>query len=124
MTTQNTNNRLTPSILGADEAVFQGLQTIAEYAPQRQEASVSRLEVTQAEMVKLQKLEVQLKAQYRAALDAARLAEWDFHNGILEAKTAVIAQFGSDSSQAQTIGRKKKSAYKRPARRQKVAVTM
>ncbi|MCY7323203.1 MAG: hypothetical protein LH660_15720 [Phormidesmis sp. CAN_BIN36] len=41
MTTQNTNNRLTPSILGADEEVFQGLQTIVEYAPQRQEASVS-----------------------------------------------------------------------------------
>ncbi len=122
MTTQNMNNRITPSILSADEEVFQGLQTIAEYAPQRQEASVFRLEATQAEMVRLQKIEVQLKAQYRAALDAARLAEWTFHNGILEAKNAVIAQFGSDSSQAQTIGRKKKSAYKRPARKQKVAV--
>lgn len=121
MTTQNTNNRLSPSILNADQDIFQGLQTLTDYTPHRQEASISQIQQTQAEMLRLQNLEAQLKAQYRAALDAARIAEWAFHNSILEAKNAVIAQFGADSSEAQTVGRKKKSAYKRPLRQKKAA---
>jgi PAS domain-containing protein len=121
MTTQNTNNRLSPSILNADQDIFQGLQTLTNYNPHRQEASISQIEQAQAEMLRLQNLEAQLKAQYRAALDAARTAEWVFHNRILEAKNAVIAQFGADSSEAQIVGRKKKSAYKRPLRQKKAA---
>ncbi len=74
----------------------------------------------QAAMLKAQ--EVQIKAQYRAATDEARLAEWNFHNCVLAMKTSVVAQYGSDSNQAQTIGLKKKSAYKRPVR-QKEAET-
>lgn len=119
MTAQNTNNRLSPSILSADSDVLEGLQTILNYSPQRQEAAIATLEAAQAEMVRLQKLEVQLKAQHRAALDAAREAEWAFHNGILEAKTAVVAQFGPNSSEVQKVGRKKKSAYNRPTRQLK-----
>ncbi len=121
MTTQNTNNRLSPSILNAEQDIFESLQTIADYTPHRREASIAHIKQAQDEMLRLQKLEAQLKAQYRAALDAARIAEWTFHNGILEAKTAVIAQFGADSSEAQIVGRKKKSAYKRPVRQKKAA---
>ncbi|NJO74295.1 MAG: hypothetical protein HC833_11375 [Leptolyngbyaceae cyanobacterium RM1_406_9] len=121
MTTQNTNNRLRPSILNADQDIFEGLQTVTDYTPLRKEASIFQIEQAQGEMLKLQKLETQLKAQYRAALDAARQAEWVFHNTILEAKNAVIAQFGADSSEAQIVGLKKKSAYKRPIRQKKLA---
>lgn len=121
MTTQNTNNRLSPTVLNVDQDIFQSLQTIIDYTPQRQEAAIAQIELNQAEMLKLQNVETQLKAQYRAALDAARQAEWKFHNAILEAKNAVVAQFGADSSEAQTVGRKKKSAYKRPVRQQKIA---
>jgi hypothetical protein len=120
MTTQNTNNRLSPTILNVDQAIFQSLQTITNYTPQRQEASIAQIKLAEAEMLRLQNIETQLKAQYRAALDAARQAEWKFHNTILEAKTAVLAQFGADSSEAQTVGRKKKSAYKRPVRQLKL----
>ncbi len=121
MTTQNTNNRISPSILNADQDIFQGLQTLTDYRPQLQEASIPQIEQAQAEMLRSQNLEAQLKAQSRAAVDAARIAEWAFHNTILEAKNAVIAQFGADSSEAQTVGRKKKSAYKRPMRQKKAA---
>jgi PAS domain-containing protein len=121
VTIQNTNNRLRPSIINIDQDILEGLQTLIDYAPHRQEASIPQIKLAQTEMVRLQKLEAQLKAQYRAALDAARQAEWDFHNTILEAKNAVIAQFGADSSEAQTVGRKKKSAYKRPVRQKKSA---
>ncbi|UBF25054.1 hypothetical protein K9N68_25965 [Kovacikia minuta CCNUW1] len=50
-----------------------------------------------------------------------RSNKWAFHNTILEAKNAVIAQFGAGSSEAQTVGRKKKSANKRPVRQKKAA---
>ena len=57
---------------------------------------------------------------YRAASDAARLAEWEFHNAVLAMKEVVKGQFGSDSNEAQSVGLKKKSDRKRPTR-QKVA---
>jgi hypothetical protein len=40
-----------------------------------------------------------------------------FHNTILEAKDAVVAQFGSDSSEAQIVGCKKKFACSVPCGR-------
>lgn len=121
MTTQNTSIRISSSVLSDDSDVLEGLQTISNYDPHREEASITTLIAAQEEMVKLQKLETQLKAEYRAVMDAARQAEWKFHNGILEAKNAVVAQFGADSSEVKKVGRKKKSERKRPLRRTQAA---
>lgn len=52
----------------------------------------------------------------KAATDAARLAEWEFHNAILAMKECVRGQFGSDSDAAQAVGFKKKSERKCPKR--------
>jgi len=60
-------------------------------------------------------------ALYRAAVDAARLAEWEFHNAVLAMKEVVRGQYGSDSDQAQAVGLKKKSDRKRPHRKKPVA---
>lgn len=117
MTAQNTNNRLSTSILSADEDVLEGLRTIPDYRPYREEAQIATLQAAQEEMVKMQKLETKLKAEYRAAIDAARQAEWKFHNGILEAKNAVVGQFGADSSEVKKVGRKRKSERKRTPRK-------
>lgn len=113
------NTRVSPSTLREDGSVLEGLQTIPTYNPQRTEATVAFLENAQAEMIRLQKLEIQLKAQHKAALDEVRQAEWTFHKGIQAAKTSVVAQFGPDSSEVQKVGRKKKSAYNRPTRQPK-----
>jgi len=57
----------------------------------------------------------------RKALAAARdteiIAAREFHSAMLGAKTAVTAQYGSDSPAVQAIGLKKKSERKRPTRR-------
>jgi hypothetical protein len=120
MSEQNTvNNRVSPAILREDGSIVERLQTVPEYSPQRREASVPFLEDAQAEMIRLQKVEIQLKAQHKEALDQVRQAEWKFHNGVQEAKTSVIAQFGPNSSQVQKVGRKKKSAYNRPGKKKK-----
>ena len=51
---------------------------------------------------------------------AAAAAEWDFHNVMLAVKEQVVAQYGKSSDQVQSLGLKKKSEYKAPARRQKL----
>lgn len=56
------------------------------------------------------------------AADAARLAEWEFHNAVLAMKEVVKGQFGSDSDEAQAVGLKKKSDRKRPVRQRAVSV--
>lgn len=62
------------------------------------------------------------QALFKAVADAARLAEWDFHNAVLAMKEVVRGQFGSDSDQAQVVGLKKKSERKRPSK-QKVSTS-
>ena len=72
-------------------------------------------------MLAFQQAETEKLALYRAAADAARLAEWEFHNAVLAMKEVVRGQFGADSNEAQSVGLKKKFDRKRPTR-QKVAV--
>lgn len=60
-------------------------------------------------------------AMYRAAADAARLAEWEFHNAVIAMKEVVRGQFGSDSNEAQAVGLKKKSDRKRSVRQRAIA---
>jgi hypothetical protein len=72
-------------------------------------------------MQAMQQKETEQQAMLKAASDAARQAEWEFHNSILSMKEAVRAQFGPDSDEAQSIGYKKKSERKRPRRTPKAA---
>ena len=60
--------------------------------------------------------ETELTALLKAAADASRQAEWDFHNAVLAMKESIRGQFGPDSDEAQSVGYKKKSEYKRRRR--------
>lgn len=73
-------------------------------------------------MLAQQQAETEKLALYCAAIDAARLAQWEFHNPVLAMKEVVCGQYGSDSDQAQAIGLKKKSNRKRPSHKNSVAV--
>ena len=109
--------RLAGKTLGADVDSLNGLGTVEGYIPVRAEASPDRLRANFETMQVMQQKETELQAMLKAATDAARQAEWDFHNSILGMKEAVRAQFGPDSNAAQAVGYKKKSEYKRPRRR-------
>ncbi|WP_427161304.1 hypothetical protein ACQFX9_06865 [Aliinostoc sp. HNIBRCY26] len=117
---QNTNRRLTPSNIDQDINSFHGLQTITDYQTSRDDASTSKLAAAYEAMLNAQKAEVEKLTLYRAASDAARLAEWEFHNAVLAMKEVVRGQYGSDSNQAQAVGFKKKSERKRPSRKKLV----
>ena len=87
----------------------------------RSNATPEALQQAYQAMLAQQQIETEKLALYRAASDAARLAEWEFHNAVLAMKEVVKGQFGSDSNEAQSVGLKKKSDRKRPVR-QRVAV--
>ncbi|WP_218080539.1 hypothetical protein [Anthocerotibacter panamensis] len=117
MATPDISRRLTDSILRQDINSYNGFISIPDYKPLRSEATPEILEKNYTTMLALQKDETIKLAAAKAAIDAARLAEWEFHNSILAMKEAIKGQFGSDSDQAQTIGFKKKSERKRPTTR-------
>ncbi|ARV59626.1 hypothetical protein BZZ01_14185 [Nostocales cyanobacterium HT-58-2] len=120
MPSQDTTRRLRPQMISQDIDSFHGLQTISTYNTSRSDASVANLENAYQAMLTLQQAETEKLALYRAAADAARLAEWEFHNAVLAMKEAVRGQYGSDSNQAQAVGLKKKSERKRPTRKKSV----
>ncbi|MEH2255118.1 hypothetical protein [Nostoc sp.] len=122
MAPQNTTNRLRPQLISQDIDSFHGLQTVSTYNTTRADASTAKLqEVYQAMLISGQ-TETEKLALYRAAADAARLAEWEFHNAVLAMKEVVRGQYGSDSDQAQAVGLKKKSDRKRPSRKKPIAI--
>jgi hypothetical protein len=122
MTTQNTSRRLTPTVINQDVDSLNGSKTIAGYSTQRPNATPEAMQIAYQAMLAQQQVETEKLALYRAAADAARLAEWEFHNSVLAMKEVVKGQFGSDSNEAQSVGLKKKSDRKRPSRPKGMAV--
>ncbi|MDZ7965290.1 MAG: hypothetical protein RM368_09985 [Nostoc sp. DedSLP03] len=120
MTTQNTTRRLRPQLISEDVTSWHGLQTITSYETNRGDASATKLQQAYQAMLAQQQAETEKQALYRAAADAARLAEWEFHNTVLAMKEVVRGQYGLNSDQAQAVGLKKKSEYKRPSRKKSV----
>jgi hypothetical protein len=117
MPIQDTNRRLTPTKLRQDIDAYHGLQTIEDYTTARTEATPEAIQTAYEAMLAKQREETEKEAIFKAATDAARLAEWEFHNAVLAMKEAVKGQFGSDSDEAAAVGFKKKSERKRPRRR-------
>ncbi|MEH1842431.1 MAG: hypothetical protein V7L20_27800 [Nostoc sp.] len=122
MTIQDTTRRLRPQTISQDIDSFHGWQTVSTYNTTRADASVAKLQEVYQAMLISQQTETEKQALYRAASDAARLAEWEFHNAVLAMKEVVRGQYGSDSDQAQAVGLKKKSDRKRPSRKKPVAI--
>ncbi|AFY42011.1 hypothetical protein Nos7107_1365 [Nostoc sp. PCC 7107] len=122
MPTQDTTRRLSRQTITQDTTSLHGLQTIINYTTTRADATEEKLQVAYQKMLTLQQVENEKLALYRAATDAARLAEWEFHNAVLAMKEVVRGQYGSDSDQAQAVGFKKKSDRKRPSRKKSVAM--
>ncbi|MFN6558533.1 MAG: hypothetical protein RMY28_001830 [Nostoc sp. ChiSLP01] len=122
MPAQDKTRRLPPQAISQDVNSWHGLQTISSYDTTRADASVDKLQQAYQVMLVQQQAETEKLTLYRAALDAARLAEWEFHNTVLAMKEVIRGQYGSDSDQAQAVGLKKKSDRKRPKSKKSVAI--
>jgi hypothetical protein len=53
----------------------------------------------------------------KIARDEAVAGAWAFHHNIVGVKDSVSAQYGKDSNELQSVGRKKTTEYKKPARK-------
>jgi len=117
MNTVNFSRRIAPKTITADITAYHGLTTINNYVPVRSTATPKNIQAAYDTMVAKQKKETELTAKAKAATDATRQAEAEFHAAVLAMKESVRGQFGPDSNEAQAVGYKKKSEYKRPRRR-------
>lgn len=103
--------RLDKRVLQEDRDAFAALKNLTDYSPANAAFSVANVTGSHDAMNTKQTTEVQKKAEADGASDDAALAERDFHNMILGAKTQVKAQYGEDSNEYQSMGLKKKSEY-------------
>lgn len=117
MPAPDTTRRITPNNLQLDIDSYNGLKAVTGYTTARLEATPEALQTAHTKMVAKQQEETEKQALFKAAADAAKQAEWDFHNAVLAMKEAVKGQFGSDSDAAQSVGFKKKSERKRPSKK-------
>lgn len=115
-----TKNRLKPALIQADKDAVAALEKITAYNPNAQELSVTAIRDVMEEMTQRQVERVQTQTAAESADDDATAKEVEFHNLILRVKKQIVAQFGEDSNEIQSLGLKKKSDYK-PPRRTKAA---
>jgi len=115
----NRSRRLSPSEIAEDEETFAALKAITDYAPANPAYSIAAIEQAYQELQAARTAEVQADAAAKAASDNLVQKQSKFHDLVLASKDQVTAQYGRNSDQAQSIGRKKPSEYKTPQRKSK-----
>jgi hypothetical protein len=115
--------RLKPATLVTDRESVTALANVPNYAPANPAFSVAALNALQTELLAAQATETQAAAAAAVARDNATAKEWAFHEAVIGMRDQVVAQFGRDSDQAQTVGRKKESERKAPKRSSKKSPT-
>src|ERR1043165_2612312 len=106
------SRRMSPVQVAEDEEAFAALKAIENYAPANQSYKLAAVEQAYEDLQEARTAEVQADAAAKAASDKVVGKQALFHDLVLGAKDQVTAQFGRNSNQAQSIGRKKPSEYK------------
>ncbi len=109
--------RIQPNRLQADRDALSAVQNLQNYRPANADYTTDKLTAAYTAMEAARTLELNALNALDAARIAALRAEWAFHNAMLGAKDQVMAQYGADSDEIQSLGLKRKSARKRPLRR-------
>lgn len=110
------SKRLNPAALEADKNAFAALQAIGNYAPVNPAYTLAKIAEAHDGLVAAQAAEAQAAAALDAARDGTVAKAWTFHNLMLGGKDQVVAQFGRDSNEAQALGRKKPSEFRKRTR--------
>jgi hypothetical protein len=110
-----------PAQLQADQDALIALRSISGYTPANAAYALPTVEAGLSNMKDMQDAELAAQNALASARDAAAAAEWEFHNMMLGVKEQIIAQYGKDSDQVQSLGLKKKSEYKAPKARKKTS---
>ena len=108
---------LKQSIVTADRDSTAAVQDIKDYAPANKDYSTESLLAAQTEMDDRQTIAAQAEAAAKAARDDAVAATHRYHNKVVGMRDSVGAQYGKDSNEFQSVGRKKTTEYQRRTRR-------
>ena len=111
--------RLSPDERQADLDAFTALGGLKTYTPPNTKFTLAEVTTSKTAMEAAQLAEFKATKDLETARDNATAAEYAFHQKMLGAKDQVIAQFGKDSNEIQTLGLKKKSEYDKPKRKSK-----
>lgn len=110
---QDQTKPLKPSIITDDRDSLAAVQKITDYAPANSDYSTQSLLDSQADMDAKITAAVQAEADFKAKRDDAVAATHRFHNRVVGMRDSVGAQYGKDSNQFQSVGRKKTTEYKK-----------
>jgi len=116
---RNENRRLTPGEVAKDIEIYNAVKDMGSYAPTNPEYSPPSLLTKHTTLTTAQTESAQADATAAAKRDNLVAAQWDFHNGVLGAKTSVIAQYSPNSNEVQAVQLKKKTEYKARTRKPK-----
>lgn len=116
MADQNTRP-LSPKQLQDNVEAYLALKDIGGYTPSNPAFTLANGTAAKAAMDAAQETSVQARVAAEAARDNEIAAQWAFHDFMLGAKIQVKAQFGDSSNEIQSLGLKKKSEYKAPAKK-------
>lgn len=109
----NNTKPISPAILAADRESLAALTTITNYAPANPAYEKTALLALQTAFDTKTATATQSDAKAKADRDDAVASGWAFHNAVVGMRDSVGAQFGKDSNEFQSVGRKKTTEYKK-----------
>ncbi|NOS91000.1 MAG: hypothetical protein HOP30_03700 [Cyclobacteriaceae bacterium] len=109
--------RLSKSITEKNVVACSNIATITNYTPVKEESSKEMLKLHLDQMLDAKRMEADAEVKWKAQRASAIEAEWQLHTTMQACKAYVVSQFGPDSNEAESIGLKKKSEYKKPKRK-------
>jgi hypothetical protein len=115
----NSTKPLKPSIIVADRESLAALNSITDYAPANSTYKLDALTALQTDADNKTAAAARAEAEAKSKRDDAVASVWAFHNGIVGMRDSVGAQYGKDSNEFQSVGRKKTTEYKKPTRKPK-----
>lgn len=113
----NQHKRLPQATIETDRASLLALKKLSDYAPANAAIRIEAVSTLESQLRQAEEAEILASKALDAARDARVAAGWDLHNAMLSVKAAVIGQYGANSDAVQSLGLKKKTDYRRPARR-------
>jgi hypothetical protein len=117
---KNQSKRLRPAQVEDDKMRAANLQDIEGYAPANQAYTADKVAAAVEAVETAREEEARAEAAAQTARDKTVAAQWELHNKVLGARDQVVAQFGRDSLQAQTMGLvrvSERATPKRPAKK-------
>lgn len=112
----DTTKHVPTQFIRADINTLNALSLLTGFSSPNTSLTVANVNALMNARAEKEKAYVAAQAVEKNARDAFVAAEWAVHNAAIQLRAAVIAQWGPDSDQLQTIGGKKKSERARPRR--------